>query len=151
MTKSLWSRGKDFPDTEPASTLPMVPPGEEAAYAETQPSPLVSVRPAPDSFGELELAPIEVSLYEVMALARKDNRVCPQPSRWSEFYRLLQDHAAGAALPAEPLIGSAWASTPPLAKRMCFHEQIEWAERQRCLQAAYDHLKALRESDWYVA
>ena len=149
MNKPTWSKGQDFPDTEPQSTLPMVPPGEESAYAETQPMPLANVRPARPE--PLALAPIEVSVYEVMALARKDNRVCPQPSRWLEFFALLKEHARGAALPAEPLLGSAWASTPPLAKRMCFQEQIEWAARHGCLQAAYDVLKSLREGDWYAA
>lgn len=151
MTKSLWGRGKDFPDTEPASTLPMLPPGEEAAYAETQPQPLVSIRPAGPSLDNLELAPLEVSLYEVSALARKDNRVCPQPTRWLEFYQLLKTHAApGEPLPAEPLTGSAWAATPPLAKRMCFQEQLEWADRQHCLDAVHGFLKAMHPVDWYV-
>ena len=150
MNKSLWSRPKDFPDTENLSTLPMVPPGEESAYAETEPAALTPLRPAA-ALDALSLAPIEVTLYEAMGIARKDNRVCPQPTRWLEFYRVLQDHAGRTALPAQPLVGSAWASTPPLAKRMSFHEQLEWADRNGCLQAAYDCLKALRDSDWYVA
>jgi hypothetical protein len=156
MTKPLWGRPKDFPDTEPMSTLPRVPPGEEGLYAETQPLPLMPLAapaPAPRAFSDgLSLAPIEATLYEVLGVARKDNRVCPQPSRWLEFYRVLQDAVGlGRPLPAQPLVGSAWASTPPLAKRMAFHEQLEWADKNGCLQPAYEYLKSLRDADWYGA
>jgi hypothetical protein len=137
---------KDFPDTEP---LPQSP----SSYADTEPAPLADApKPkAPLSLDSLSLAPLEVSLYEAMALTRKDNRICPQPSRWLEFYRLLQEGAPGAPRPPEPLVGSAWASTPPLAKRMCFQEQMEWADKHKVLQPAYEFLKALRDSDWYIA
>jgi hypothetical protein len=149
MTKPPWAKAKDFPDTEP-----MVRPGEDGAYADTAPQPLASVRPAAPAFPDglsLELAPVEISLYEVMAEARKNNRVCPQPTRWLEIYRLLEQSAAGAALPAAPLVGSAWASTPPLAKRMCFHEQLEWAAAHDCLNPVYDYLKNLSDPEWYIA
>lgn len=155
MTKPLWGRPKDFPDTEPQSTLPFIPPGEEAMYAETEPMPLVPApapaRPAAERFAGLSLAPLEATLYDVQSFARKDNRVCPQPSRWLAFYRVLQDAAGrNAALPAQPLVGSAWAITPALAKRMAFQEQLEWADRNGCLQPAYEYLQALRDADWYV-
>jgi hypothetical protein len=144
MTKPKPGRHQDFPETE---ALPDDPSG----YAETQPLPLPEPSQAPASLDNLSLAPLEMSLYETMALARKDNRVCPQPSRWLEFYRLLQDSAPGAARPPEPLVGSAWASTPPLAKRMCFEQQLEWADRNHALQPAYEFLRDLRESDWHAA
>ena len=143
MNKPTPGRPLDFPDTEPL-------PHDPSAYAETQPQPLPEAKPAL-SLDNLSLAPVEVSLYEVMGLASKNNRVCPQPSRWLEFYRLLQDNAPGAGRPPEPLVGSAWASTPPLAKRMCFQQQLEWADTNKALQPAFEFLKELRESDWYAA
>jgi hypothetical protein len=48
-------------------------------------------------------------------------------------------------------VGSAWASTSPLAKRMAFNEQLEWADRNRCLTPIHEYLKTLRDADWYVA
>jgi hypothetical protein len=147
MTKLPWSRPQDFPDTEPGSTLPMIPPGEESAYAETSPLPLASVRPAAPP--PLALAPLEVTLYDVMNEIRKDNRVCPQPTKWLAFYRLLEEIGGGAALPSPPLVGSAWAATPSLAKRMCFREQVEWAAANNCMNAAYQYLKGLKEADWH--
>lgn len=147
MNNPIGNGPKDFPDTEPMG-LPGAP-AEDPAFAETAPQPLANVR-APRSLDQLSLAPIEVTLYEVMGLVRQGNRVCPQPSRWLEFYRVIQEAAPGGGHPPEPLVGSAWAATPPLAKRMCFQQQLEWADGRNALQAAYDYLKSLRDSDWYV-
>ena len=89
------------------------------------------------------------TLHELMAVVRKNNRVCPQPNRWIEFYALLEAFADGATLPSPPLTGAAWASTPALSKRMCFREQVEWAVTQDCVTAATTFLKGLPESDWH--
>ena len=147
MLKPPWGRPKDFNDTEPMSTLPMVPPGEESAYADTAPVPLVNVLAAAPP--ALALAPQEVTLYDLMAEIRKDNRVCPLPTRWLEFYRVLEETSGRDSLPAPPLVGSAWAATPALAKRMCFREQIEWTAQNNCMNAAYRFLQGLRENDWH--
>jgi hypothetical protein len=139
--------GQDFPDTEPFS---MVPQGEEANFGETQPMPLAS--PAapviPDTLG-LELAPVGGGEQDLMLEARKDGRICPLPTRWLEFYRVLQDNARGAALPAPPLSGSSWASASPAAKRSAFEAQLAWATQQGCGAPAYAFLSSLGKSDWY--
>jgi hypothetical protein len=144
--KPLWSRNKPgFGDTEPMSTLPMLHPGDEAAYAETAPQPLARMLPAPiDRF----TAP-RGAAHDLMAEIRKDNRVCPQPQRWAEFYELLSDLNEGAQMPSPPLVGKAWTSTPALAKRMCFCEQVEWAIVNDRVIAAHAFLKCLREQDWH--
>ncbi|MBK6006811.1 hypothetical protein JJB11_11980 [Ramlibacter ginsenosidimutans] len=138
------SISQDFPDTQPI-TVPME--FEASLDAPTEPMGLMDM----PAYGGLELAPIEVTLYEVTGLTRKDNRVCPQPSRWLEMYRILQDQPGRDGLPPDPVVGSAWASTPPLAKRMAFHEQLEWADRNHCLTPVHEYLKTLRDVDWYVA
>ncbi len=147
MSKPVWGKARpSFADTEPASTLPMVLPGEEQAYADTAPQPLVRIA-AKDI-----AAPRQGStVHDLMALIRKDNRVCPQPVRWEEFYRLLRDLSEGLALPSPPLVGEAWKGTPDLPKRMCFCEQVEWAAGNNCLIAAYTFLKVLPASDWHYA
>ncbi len=148
MIKPAKGNNQDFPDTEPIAA----PMGSDEVFdAPTAPmglAPTAAPLGLPDS---LELAPIEVTLYEAMGLARKENRVCPQPSRWLEMYRILQEKAGLGALPSQPLVGSAWAATPPMAKRMAFHEQLEWAEKNHCLTPVYEFLKTLRDSDWYNA
>ncbi|MCG2593165.1 hypothetical protein LZ009_10265 [Ramlibacter sp. XY19] len=150
MNKPLWGRKpSQFADTEPASTMPMtLPPGGDFD-APTEPMPL-SARPTPPRT-ELSLAPVEAGEYELMAELRKDNRVCPQPTRWLEFFRLLQDHAGRQPLPSPPLTGSAWAATPPSAKRMCFREQAEWAVQNGCVAEACEFLAGLPKSDWLYA
>ena len=144
MTKSLWGKAKAvFADPDPASTLPMLPPGEEAAYATTVPQSLARVLPASAPPRQ------RTAVHDLIAEVRKANRVCPQPVPWQEFYRLLQDLNEGHPLPAAPLVGKAWSSTPTLAKRMCFREQVEWAVKHDCIIAAHTFLKVLPESDWY--
>ena len=145
MTKFPWSRPKEFKDTEPASTLPMVPPGEEKAYAVTTPVPLANVRTAPPA----DAAPIEPTLEDLLAEIRRNNRVCPQPLAWEAFFRVLGENAAGAQLPARPLVGKAWASTPALAKRMCLREQVEWAAAHDCIEPAYRYLSRLPDAEWH--
>lgn len=130
------SRPDAFPDTEPMALEPQAPAPKRDPFAD---------------LGGLSLAPAEVTLYEAMAELHKDNRVCPLPTRWLEFYRVLQDAAAGKKLPSPPFSGSAWASTPVAAKRACFREQMEWAEANACLQPAYEFIKALPDSDWFCA
>ena len=145
MNKPFPGRGKDFPDTEPMVR------GDDAD-TDTQPTPLGDSSPAgralPDDLG-LELAPVGAGEYELMAEVRKDGRVCPQPTRWLEFYRVLQDAAQGKAMPAPPLTGSAWASNSPAAKRLCFTAQATWAVQNGCLLPAFEFLSKLPRSDWY--
>jgi hypothetical protein len=153
MNKPTWGK-PDFPDTEPQSTLPRVPPGEERFYADTAPQPLMDLpaaKPAIADLGSLELAPMQITLYDAMVEIRKENRVCPMPTRWLEFYRVLEQCGASAPLPSPPLVGSAWAATPPSAKRMCFNEQVEWAAKNGCLQPAYEILQELSPSEWHYA
>ena len=146
MNKFFSNSQPGFPDTEPMSQ-PMKYAGD-TSFAATQPSPLRALPDEPD-FGSLSLAPAEVTLYEALAEIRKDNRVCPLPTRWLEFYRLLQESGDGTPLPPQPLTGSAWAATPSLAKRMCFREQVEWADRHRCLRQAYEFIESLPDNDWH--
>lgn len=150
MNKPLWGKKPaQFADTEPASTMPMTLPPSGDFDAPTEPMPL-SERPVPAP-RELSLAPQEAGEYELMAELRKENRICPQPTRWLEFYRVLQDHAGSKPLPSPPLTGSAWAATPPSAKRMCFQEQAEWAVKNGCTVAACHFLEKMAKSDWLYA
>ena len=150
----LWSTRKpQFPDTEPLSQ-PMHHSGD-TSDAPTVPQPLEPLAHLPTDRpgGAPSRSPASAfTLQEALAEIRKDNRISPLPTRWLEFYRLLRQEGDGSPLPAEPLIGSAWAATPPLAKRMCFREQVEWADAHGCLGPAVIFLKSLPESDWnYVS
>jgi hypothetical protein len=153
----LWSSRKpqSFPDTEPMSQS--MHHAGDTFYDDTVPMPLEPLTETPaaksyDRMGALSLAPVEVTLYEALAEIRKDNRVCPLPTRWLEFHRLLLEEGDGSSLPPHPLTSSAWASTPPLAKRMCFRQQVEWADAHGCLAPAVEFLRSLPDTDWnYVS
>lgn len=133
-----------------ADTEPMHPPHDAEELA-TEPMPLMAMAagvPDLDALG-LSLAPLEAGEYELMAETRKDGRVCPVPTRWLEFYRVLQDAARGRPLPPPPLTGSGWASTSAAAKRARFLEHAEWAVRNGCITPAYAFLQALPAPEWY--
>jgi hypothetical protein len=152
MNKPLFGGKKEsqFADTEPASTMPMELATDDQ-YANTVPQPLAAA-PAPKQMIPdlgLSLAPVQAGENELMAETRKDGRVCPMPTRWLEFYRVLQDNARGAALPQPPLSGSSWAGTPPSAKRQVFVEHLEWAVKNGCVGPAFHFLEALPKNDWY--
>jgi hypothetical protein len=137
------ARGLPFADTEPG-TVPMSF-GDDTSDLDTVPMPLADVVTAAPFPPAVRQADVDAVLAEL----RRDNRVCPQPAQWLEFFGVLVAAAEGARLPAPPLVGSAWAATPALAKRMCFLEQVEWAAAQGCLQQAWDFLRGLSEGEWH--
>src|SRR5690606_4410899 len=90
------------------------------------------------------------SLDAAMLVARRNNRVCPRPERWVELAELLPPRKTlrGMQQPPAAITGAAWKVTPPLTKRLCFREQIEWAERQGVLEIVMAFMQALPEEDW---
>jgi len=142
-----------FAETKPATApmgLPEVgqPKGDQR-YAATEPSPLApTAEPARQPQPRV---PKTLKLDDLMTEARRNNRVCPLPERWTELYRLMSVQAMGgkAKLPAPPLTGAAWDSTPSLAKRMCFRDHLEWATANSCAAEVYEFMKALGERDWH--
>ena len=137
-----------FANTTPAS-IPMPLPEGDRRYAVTVPSSLTSTSrvPAPRATA----TPKGVAVGEVMVEARRNNRVCPQPLAWQRLYEMLPGKIQGQRgwQPPPPLTGSAWSSTPSLAKRMCLRDHIEWADTHGCLDAVHDYLKDLPEDQWH--
>lgn len=145
----LWMEATQQYEARFADTIPMGGPvrrpAEDRGWAGTQPG---------DGSGPLartlrEAQPL-FSLESAMVVARRNNRVCPRPQRWNEFCALLQPRKTlrGTVQPPAPATGAAWAVTPPLTKRLCFREQIEWAERSGALEAVMDFMHSLPEEDW---
>lgn len=149
---ALWQELSTPPDTtftptQPVS-LPMPLPKGDPRYATTVPSALTKRAPA---IAPPAPAVRRASVTEVLAEARRNNRVCPQPRAWQALYEMLpaKRQVEHGWEPPPPLTGSAWARTPALAKRMCLRDHIEWAERQGCLDEVFDFLKALPEDGWH--
>jgi hypothetical protein len=148
---ALWNEVSQQHERRFADTAPMtVPPGmmpEETAWAPTQPfggSPL-----KPPGRKPAEPQPL-FTLEAAMLVARRNNRVCPRPDRWDAFTRMLpaRKTVRGTLQPPVPPTGAAWPVTPPLTKRLCFREQIEWAEHAGLLESAMAFMQSMSEQDW---
>jgi hypothetical protein len=145
---ALWTEATQQQDRRFAPTAPMSMPmplsADKRAWAATQPHdspPAVPVRREPQPLYTLESA---------VLMARRNNRVCPRPERWTSFYALLPSRKTlrGTLPPPAPITGGGWAVTPSLTKRLTLREQLEWAEREGVLETAVEFLQTLDEPDW---
>ena len=148
---AMWNEVAQQHDRRFADTAPMTqPPGmspEDVGWAATQPAGS-AVLPK-----KLPARPVEKPLFTLegaMLVARRNNRVCPRPRHWDEFMKLLPERKTmrGSQKPPAPPTGAAWAVTPPLTKRLCFREQIEWAESAGTLEAVMAFMQSLPEEEW---
>jgi hypothetical protein len=91
------------------------------------------------------------TLEDVLAEAKKNKRVCPQPQKWQELYEMLpgRKRKNGGWEPSLPLILAAWWDTPALAKMLRLGEHIEWASSHGCLEKVHSFLCALPEELWH--
>ena len=136
-----------FAPTAPMSGPATLPP-DQRPWAPTEPPARAGALPLPVPRRRAE--PV-FTLDSALLLARKNNRVCPRPEHWSAFHALLPARKTlrGSLPPPAPVLGGAWAVTPPLTKRLTFREQLEWAEREGVLEQAIGFLVALQEDDWF--
>lgn len=146
---ALWNEVKNQHEGRFADTAPLTqPPGlapEEIAWAPTLPAGgrlprLPEAREAQPLF----------TLDAAMLVARRNNRVCPRPERWLAFTAMLPPRKTlrGIAQPPIPPTGAAWAVTPALTKRLCFREQVEWAERAGVLEGVMAFMQSMAEEEW---
>jgi hypothetical protein len=121
----------------------------EAAFAPTEPS-----APAPLSTGarSVEPPPARTPLGPLgadtlMVVARRNNRVCPQPALWTQLYHELGGPGADD-LPPPPVERWLWSKLSSLQKRLFFREYLEWAERHGKLGRVAAFMERLGEADW---
>jgi hypothetical protein len=136
---------RKFADTEHVSA-PGSLPSEDHGWAPTRPA---GSEQRPSAQARRDKQPL-FTLEAAMLVARRNNRVCPRPERWAAFVELLPPRKTVRGLQAAPAapLGAAWPVTPPLTKRLCFREQIEWAEKQGVLENAIAFMQAMPEADW---
>ena len=89
----------------------------------------------------------EVTLDDVLAEIRRNNRVCPKPSVWKKLYDYLPNKTPQLA--SIPATVQEWTMTPPLQKRARLRQHIEWAATQGVLKQVHKALAALPEDKWY--
>lgn len=118
----------------------------DAAFSPTQPSDA-----APLSVGTRSTTPAPapqrggVALDDVVAHARRNNRVCPLQAEWVRLYNALGGPAA-MDLPPPPL--EIWRKLSGLQKRLFFREYLEWADRKGQLAVVARFIESLAEGDW---
>jgi hypothetical protein len=110
---------------------------QERGFGKTEPASLASA----------QVAPRAASVDDVLAEARRNNRVCPKPLVWQRLYEWLPNKPQ--QLPAVPATRAEWEHVPALEKRSRLREHIEWAAMQGVLQKVYDALKVLPEERWH--
>jgi hypothetical protein len=88
----------------------------------------------------------EVALEDVMAQARRFNRICPVESEWLRLQAILADRGGPDA--PDVVQGAAFRRMPPLAKRMALRDVVEWAAERGCLMDVHAFLHALPEDRW---
>jgi hypothetical protein len=121
----------------------------DAAFADTQPSEAIPLADAsqPAPLQRQGTGGLHWTVGTVIALARRNNRVCPRPLLWSALYVLLEgDHYADLRPP--PVLPRSWASLSNLQRRLHFHEHIEWADRHGKLDELARYIASLAEPDW---
>lgn len=102
---------------------------------------------APGSLAVLNQSDVHtISADEVMAVARRLNRICPVELDWRRLDGLLLQ--SGTADPPSSITGAEFRGTPPLAKRIRVREQIEWAAQCGLLEKVHRFLTSLPEHQW---
>jgi hypothetical protein len=88
---------------------------------------------------------------ELIAYCRENNRVCPQPDRWNELWKMLPGRKQIGAgwQPPPPLILAAWYDTPAMSKMLRLAEHIQWATEHDALPQIAAFLRNLKEEDWH--
>jgi hypothetical protein len=84
----------------------------------------------------------------------ENGRICPQPQRWNELWKLLpnrQQNANGGWNPPLPLILGAWHYATGLEKILRLREHMEYAHQNGVFEEVNRFLRSLAESDWYKA
>lgn len=116
----------------------------DAAFRATEPSRPVPLSPGP---GTPSAAPQRgrITLDELVARARENNRVCPHQAHWMRLYQQLAGPDA-MDLPPPPL--EIWRKLSGLQKRLFFREYLEWADRHAGLGLMARFLDGLAEADW---
>ncbi|HSV44842.1 MAG TPA: hypothetical protein VLJ58_03535 [Ramlibacter sp.] len=140
-----------FAPTAPAS-LTMRLSEEERHFAITVPAGLqAGPQEAAPPGADAAPAPAPTTLDQVMAEARRNNRVCPQPQLWEQLYDMLPGKIKrlGRIQPQPPLTGRAWAATPALAKRVALRDHIEWADAHARLDEVMAFFRQMSEEQWH--
>lgn len=119
----------------------------DEAFAPTLPPEQAPVAPAVRKAEPSGPLPGHETADDLMVIARRNNRVCPNPAQWSRLYQLLEGDRF-IDLQPPPVDQWIWGKLSHLQKRMRFREHIEWAERHGRLGVVAGFVHSLAEADW---
>lgn len=119
----------------------------DLAFAPTEPSHLAEIAPEPVEDDTEGARTHLLNAQALMVVARRNNRVCPRPTQWTELYRLL-DGDRYSDLQAPPVQPWLWGQLSGLQKRLRFRDHIEWAERHGRLGQIAHFIGTLPEAAW---
>lgn len=93
------------------------------------------------------------TLQECLALARTNDRVCPQPQKWNQLYELLPGRVRSESgwNPPLPLVLGAWWETSDKEKAARLEAHLMWAHERGALEDSHAFLHSLSERDWHHA
>jgi len=102
---------------------------------------------------ELELSRVSADeLQSLIDYSQTNGRVCPQPMKWNELWKMLPDRERtqeSGWKPSSPLILGAWWCASVQAKRSRFQEHLTWAESKGVLDKVRVFLEGLSEDEWF--
>jgi hypothetical protein len=113
---------------------------QQRGYEKTRPATLAETSTAHTEPGGL-------GVDDVLAEARRNNRVCPKPLIWQRLYEYLPNKVAG--LPQVPATRSEWDRMSAMEKRARLRVHIEWAAGQGVLMQVHKALLGLPEERWH--
>ena len=90
-------------------------------------------------------------INELLLFVTSDNRVCPQPQKWGELWKMLPDRkqkVTGGWEPPLPLILAAWWHANDSEKRKRLNEHIKYANENGIISEVSNYLYSLSSDDW---
>ncbi len=90
-------------------------------------------------------------MNELLLFVKSDKRVCPQPDKWDELWKMLPDRKrkpTGGWGPPLPLILAAWWHTNDTEKRIRLDEHIQYANKNGAIKEVSIYLHSLGSDDW---
>ncbi len=90
-------------------------------------------------------------MEDLLKYAKQDRRVCPQPQKWNELWKMLPGKVQKGAgwKPPLPLILAAWWNTSDEQKRQRLEEHIRYATDKGALEQVEQFLKGLNQNEWH--
>jgi hypothetical protein len=90
-------------------------------------------------------------LADLLAFARAEGRVCPNPQLWHALWEMLprSEGIGGGWNPPLPLILGAWWCTSVPEKQLRLREHIEYAAQHEVLGAVDSFLWGLAPEQWH--